>query len=131
MTGPEEETLRIRAGRFDAVHIWLTLLFDVLNHHMKPTHPSPSPWASGPGEILRHGLEFLPKDTDTNRRLAMILIDNAVELMVKTYLGLPKRVSGLSIARNEFSEISESFPALLDAVENYAPENWMASIWEP
>jgi hypothetical protein len=49
------------------------------------------PWASGPGEILRHGLDLLRKDSDTNRRLAMIAIDNAVELMIKTYLGLPKR----------------------------------------
>jgi hypothetical protein len=32
------------------------------------------PWASGPGEILRHGLSLLKKDTDANRRLAMIAI---------------------------------------------------------
>lgn len=56
---------------------------------------SASPWASGPGEILQHGLSLLQKDSDVNRRLAMISIDNAVELMVKTFLGLPKRVTGL------------------------------------
>jgi hypothetical protein len=78
------------------------------------------PWASGPGEILRHGLDLLRKDTDTNRRLAMISIDNAVELMMKTYLGLPKRVTGLTISRKEYQEVSESFPALLDALEKYA-----------
>ena len=80
------------------------------------------PWASGPGEILRHGLELLRKDTDTNRRLAMIAIDNAVELMVKTYVGLPKRITGLSITRKELQEIGESFPALLDGLERYAPD---------
>jgi hypothetical protein len=80
------------------------------------------PWASGPGEILRHGLELLKKDSDTNRRLAMISIDNAVELMIKTYLGLPKRVSGLAITRKEFQGISESFPALLDALEQHAAD---------
>jgi hypothetical protein len=83
---------------------------------------SNSPWASGPGEILRHGLDLLKKDSDTNRRLAMISIDNAVELMVKTYLGLPKRVTGLAISRKEFQEISESFPAMLDALEKYAAD---------
>jgi hypothetical protein len=62
------------------------------------------PWVSGPGEILRHGLELLRKDSDTNRRLAMISIDNSVELMVKTYLGLPKRITGLSITRKEFAK---------------------------
>ena len=80
------------------------------------------PWASGPAEILRHGLSLLKGDSDTNRRLAMISIDNAVELMTKTYLGLPKRITNLEISRREFTEISESFPALLDALERYAPE---------
>ncbi len=78
------------------------------------------PWASGPGEILKHGLELLKKDSDTNRRLAMISIDNAVELMMKTYLGLPSRVTGLKISRNEYQEFAESFPKLLDALEKYA-----------
>src|SRR5579871_260256 len=81
-----------------------------------------SPWASGPGEILRHGLGLLKKDSDTNRRLAMISIDNAVELTVKTFLGLPRRVTGLPISRKEFQEISESFPAMLDALEKYAAD---------
>lgn len=80
------------------------------------------PWASGPGEILRHGLSLLKKDSDTNRRLAMISIDNAVELMIKTYLGLPSRITGLKIPRKEYQEFSESFPKLLDALENYASD---------
>jgi len=80
------------------------------------------PWASGPGEVLRHGLALLKDDSDTNRRLAMISIDNAVELMLRTFLGLPRRVTGLGISRREFQEISESFPALLDALEKYAPD---------
>ena len=80
------------------------------------------PWASGSGEILKHGLELLKKDTDTNRRLAMISIDNAIELMMKTYLGLPQRVTGLKISRSEYQEFGESFPKLLDALEKYASE---------
>lgn len=87
---------------------------------MKKT--SDLPWASGPGEILRHGLSLLSRDTDTNRRLAMISIDNAVELMIKTYLGLPKRITGLSIPRKEYNDFAESFPALLDGLEKHAPD---------
>jgi hypothetical protein len=83
---------------------------------------SASPWASGPGEILQHGLSLLQKDSDVNRWLAMISIDNAVELMVKTYLGLPKTVTGLQIGRDKFREISESFPKLLDALETHAAD---------
>lgn len=80
------------------------------------------PWASGPGEILRHGLDLLGKDSDTNRRLAMIAIDNADELMIKTYLGLPKRINGLAITRKEFKEVAESFPGLLDTLEKYGSD---------
>ena len=53
----------------------------------------------------------------------MLSIDNAVELIIKTYLGLPKRVTGLQISRKTYQEISESFPKLLDALEQHAPEH--------
>ena len=81
-----------------------------------------SPWSSGPGEILQHGLSLLRKDSDSSRRLAMLSIDNAVELMLKTYLGLPKRVTGLHITRGKYAEFSESFPKLLDAIEEYGSD---------
>lgn len=77
------------------------------------------PWASGPAEILNHGLDLLAKDSDSNRRLAMISIDNGVELIIKTYLGLPKRVNGLNISRAEYQEFAESFPKLLDALDKH------------
>jgi hypothetical protein len=51
----------------------------------------------------------------------MISIDNAVELMIKTYLGLPRRVTHIEISRKEYGEKSESFPELLDLLEKYAP----------
>ncbi len=80
-----------------------------------------NPWASGPGEILNHGLDLLKKeDSDVNRRIAMISIDNSVELMIKTYLNLPKRITGINISRSKYAEFSESFPKLLDALEEYA-----------
>ncbi len=84
------------------------------------TNRSQQPWSSGPAEILVHGLTLLSKDTGINRRLALIAIDNAVELSIKTYLSLPKRVTHLSIPRKRLEEISESFPSLLDALEEFA-----------
>ena len=80
------------------------------------------PWASGPGELLIHGLKLLQKDSDTDRRIAIICVDNSVELMLKTFLGLPHRISGIKMSRKEYSEISESFPKLLDAIENHAED---------
>jgi hypothetical protein len=80
------------------------------------------PWSSGPMEILLHGISLLEHDTDTNRRLAMLSIDNSVELMLKTFLGLPQRVTGIRLGRKELEEIGENFPRLLDAIHQHAPE---------
>ncbi len=51
------------------------------------------PWKSGPKELSRHGLEHLSLETDFDYRMGMIVIDNSVELMMKNYLGLPKRIT--------------------------------------
>ena len=80
------------------------------------------PWSSGPGEILRHGLSLLKEDSDTNRRLAMICIDNSVELMIKTFLGLPERITGIKVPRKKYEELSENFPKLLDGLEEFASD---------
>jgi uncharacterized protein YutE (UPF0331/DUF86 family) len=82
--------------------------------------PHQRPWAAGPGEILRHALSLLDMDSDSNRRLAMLSIDNSVELMVKTYLGLPKRVTGIDLSRNKLQEITDSFPSMIKALETHA-----------
>jgi hypothetical protein len=52
----------------------------------------------------------------------MISIDNAVELMIRTYLGLPKRITGIEITRKQLADIGESFPSLLDALETFAAQ---------
>ena len=78
------------------------------------------PWASGPGEMLRHGLSHLKRDSDTDRRIAMFSIDNSVEVMITTYLGLPKRIIGRSIPRREYQDMVKSFSYLLDGLENHA-----------
>jgi hypothetical protein len=80
------------------------------------------PWCTGPMEILLHGISLLKNDSDTNRRLAMLSIDNSVELMIKTFLGLPDRVTGFKLTRREYEEISLSFPRLLDAIHEHAPD---------
>ena len=72
--------------------------------------PAKQPWASGPAEILQHGIDLLQIDSDANRRLAMLAIDNAVELTIKTFLTRPSRVSKLGITRADLNEINESFP---------------------
>ncbi|MBI4522771.1 MAG: hypothetical protein HY695_03035 [Deltaproteobacteria bacterium] len=81
------------------------------------------PWTSGPKELLEHAVEHLAQGTGFDCRIAMISIDNAVELGIKTYLQLPRRVRGFEgPPRKEFDECSKSFPDLLDLLEKYAAD---------
>jgi hypothetical protein len=79
-----------------------------------------TPWSTGPKEILKHAISVLENDSDTNRRISFILIDNAVEQSIKSFLSLPKRVTGISITRKRLNEAYESFPSLLDLFEDVA-----------
>ena len=63
---------------------------------------------------------MLYEDTDASRRIAMILIDNAVELIMKTYLTLPARVTSIHISRKERDQYCATFPTLLDGIEAVA-----------
>jgi len=81
------------------------------------------PWISGPRELLVHGIQHLDSNTGFDYRIAMISIDNSVELMIKTYLGLPKRTSKIEgITRKIFDEIISSFPNLLDGLEKFSSD---------
>ncbi len=78
------------------------------------------PWIDGPRELLQHAVDHLALEGDFDRRLAMISIDNAVEIMVKTHLGLPRRARGCSgPSRKELDQASESFPVLLELLNEY------------
>ena len=53
------------------------------------------PWIDGPRELLQHAVDHLALEGDFDRRLAMISIDNAVEIMVKTHLGFATAGQGM------------------------------------
>jgi hypothetical protein len=79
------------------------------------------PWTDGPHELIQHAIDHLALGSDFDRRIAFISIDNAVELMTKTYLGLPERARGSKgPSRKELEQASESFPDLLSLLETFA-----------
>lgn len=81
------------------------------------------PWSEGPKELLQHAVGHIAHDGDFDRRIAMISIDNAVELMVKTFLSLPRRKLGTrGPSRKQLEEASNSFPSLLDLLEEFGGE---------
>ena len=75
------------------------------------------PWTSGPRELLEHAKDHLPKATDVDNRFAMISVDNAVELMLTTYLRLPTGVTGLILTRKERDEHTKDFRSALAAIK--------------
>lgn len=79
-------------------------------------------WAAGPGELLQHGVDLLRKDSDSQRRIALILVDNAVELIAQTYISLPKRITGVELTRKQREDYCANFPSLLDGIEEHASE---------
>lgn len=78
------------------------------------------PWTSGPKELLEHAAGHLAQGTAFDYRIAMISVDNAVELGIRTYLGLPKRVRGSDgPSRRQLEEKGKGFPDLLDLLEEF------------
>jgi hypothetical protein len=79
------------------------------------------PWTSGPRELLQHAKDHVSKETDVDNRFAMISVDNAVELMLKTYLRLPKSVTGLALTRKQRNEHTKDFPSAVAAIRRLIP----------
>jgi hypothetical protein len=81
------------------------------------------PWVSGPKELLEHAVAHMPLGSAFDHRIALISIDNAVELAIKVFLGLPERARGApGPGRRELEQASQSFPELLDLLEKHAPD---------
>ena len=78
-----------------------------------------NPWLSGCYELLEHGIEHFLNDTEFDRRLAMISIDNALELAVKTYISRNLRV--LNIKRKDYNNIKRNFSKLLSLILKVVP----------
>ena len=78
------------------------------------------PWTSGPRELIEHAKEHFEQGSAFDMRIAFISIDNSVELIIKTYLGLPKRIrKSDGPSRRKLYEASNSFPDLLDLIEEF------------
>jgi uncharacterized protein YutE (UPF0331/DUF86 family) len=76
------------------------------------------PWCQGPKELLKHASEHIKSGRDFDVRIAFISIDNAIELMIKTYIELPERITGLKFLKKDREEAFENFHRLLNALEN-------------
>ncbi len=79
-------------------------------------------WASGSLELLGHAEAHMDEETAFDRRIAFISIDNAVEIAIRTFLGLPARYFlSTKPSRKEIDAAYNSFPSLIDLLVKYAP----------
>lgn len=74
-------------------------------------------WCEGPKEILQAAHRMASESQPGSTRIALILVDNAVEVIAKTFLSLPKRITSVNIPRRELEGIFESFPAVVSCLE--------------
>ncbi len=59
-------------------------------------------WARGPYELIEHAEEHFGRENDTDRRIALVGFDNAIEVAITTYLQLnPKLRSGKTFPRKD------------------------------
>jgi hypothetical protein len=59
-------------------------------------------WARGPYEIIEHAEGHFKSENDTDRRIALVGFDNAIEVAITTYLQLnPKLRSGRTFSRKD------------------------------
>ncbi len=79
-----------------------------------------NPWLSGCMELLEHGIKHFLNDTEYDRREAMICIDNALELAIKTYISRNLRV--LNIKRKDFNNLKQDFSKLLNLILKVIPD---------
>jgi hypothetical protein len=81
-------------------------------------------WASGAIELLNHAYTHMQENSAFDKRIAFISVDNAVELMIKTYLKLPKKFfPGTKPTRKEIEQAFNSFIEYLDLLMKYDNEN--------
>ncbi len=79
-------------------------------------------WASGAVELLRHADSHIDLDSAFDRRIAFISVDNAVETMIRTFLSLPRKNSGIQVPRKDIEDAENSFPKLLALLWKHAAQ---------
>ncbi|MCC6501820.1 MAG: hypothetical protein IT362_01630 [Deltaproteobacteria bacterium] len=79
-----------------------------------------STWASSAIELLEHANSHILTNTDFDKRMAFISIDNSIEVMVRTFLSMPKIISGISVDTKALKEAQNIFPRLLELLYKHA-----------
>lgn len=77
------------------------------------------PWQKAPVKIVSEGINLAKKHNEEDSLIAFLLLDVAAEMLLKTYLGLPKKVTGAITSEDErFAITRKGFHDIVEGVKN-------------
>ncbi len=83
-----------------------------------------APWARGPFELIKHADEHLESAGDTDRRIALIGFDNAIEVCIDVFIKLhPKVRGGLELRREDVEKATRNYHTKIEWLDRYVETN--------
>jgi hypothetical protein len=80
----------------------------------------PKPWARGPLELIRHADGHLQQAGDTDRRLALIGFDNAIEVCIDVFIKLhPKLRKGVQIKNEDADKALRNYHSKIEFLDEF------------
>ena len=81
------------------------------------------PWMKGPFELIRHADGHLQQKGDTDRRIALIGFDNAIEVSIDVYVRLhPKLRKGLEITGEEVKTAQKNYHTKVEFLDKHVQD---------
>ncbi len=83
-------------------------------------NPPLQPWARGPFELIRHANEHLQAGGDTDRRIAIIGFDNAIEVCIDVFIKLhPKLRGGIELTKEEVEKATRNYHTKIEFLDKH------------
>lgn len=85
------------------------------------------PWMRGPFELIRHANGHLIDNGDTDRRIALIGFDNAIEVSIDVFVRLhPKLRAGVEIKREEVEQAQRNYHTKIEFLDKHVQARHIA-----
>jgi hypothetical protein len=82
-----------------------------------------APWARGPFELIKHADGHLREAGDTDRRIALIGFDNAIEVCIDVFIRLhPKLRGGVELRREDVDNALRNFHTKIEWMDKHVGE---------
>jgi hypothetical protein len=86
-----------------------------------------SPWARGPFELIKHADGHLQDSGDTDRRVALIGFDNAIEVCIDVFIKLhPKLRGGVELRQDDVEKATRNYHTKIEWLDKYVETSNLA-----